>query len=168
MEALVELLTDGQREPGDFAVARHRGPPERGIVFMRGNDNRNASRLKSYGRFLNGFYVLLMSGDFIENRAPLNTLNTRKKRFQREPLRSFIPFLRGLRGLGSKLSSWARIGAERAVLTKEAIPSIVNLNFTQNQFGQDSKANTRRWVQIHERERRAPHRLKARQINPQM
>jgi hypothetical protein len=54
LEAQVELLTDGQREAGDFAVARHRGPPERCIVCMRGNDNKNASRLKSYGRFLNG------------------------------------------------------------------------------------------------------------------
>ena len=26
LEALVELLTDGQGEPGDFAVARRRGP----------------------------------------------------------------------------------------------------------------------------------------------
>ncbi len=35
---------------------------------MRGNDNKNASRLKSYGRFLNGFYARLMNGHFIENR----------------------------------------------------------------------------------------------------
>jgi hypothetical protein len=34
------------------------------MVSMRGNDNRNASRLKSYGRFLNGFCVLLMDADF--------------------------------------------------------------------------------------------------------
>ena len=58
LEALVELLTDGQREAGDLAVARRRGPRERGIVFMRGHDNRNGSRLKSYGRILNGFYVM--------------------------------------------------------------------------------------------------------------
>ena len=69
LEALVELLTDGQGEPGDFAVARHRGPLERGIVFMRGNDNRNASRVKSYGRILNGFCAWLRNGDFIENRG---------------------------------------------------------------------------------------------------
>ena len=61
LEAQVELLTDGQREAGDFAVASHRGPRERGIVFMRGNDNKNGSRLKSYGRFLNRFYVWLMN-----------------------------------------------------------------------------------------------------------
>jgi hypothetical protein len=53
----VELPTDGQGEPGDFAVARHRGPRERGIVFMRGNGSENASRLKSYGRFLKRYYV---------------------------------------------------------------------------------------------------------------
>ena len=35
---------------------------------MRGNGNRNASRLKSYGRFLNGFCAWLRNGDFIENR----------------------------------------------------------------------------------------------------
>ena len=64
LEALVELLTDGQREPGDFAVACHWSPRVRGIVCMRGNDNRNASRSKSYGRFLNGFFVWLMDGDF--------------------------------------------------------------------------------------------------------
>jgi hypothetical protein len=51
LEAQVELLTDGQRETGDFAVARHRGPRERGIVCMRGNDNKKASRSKSYGRY---------------------------------------------------------------------------------------------------------------------
>ena len=39
-------------------------PWERGIVFMRGNDSKIASRLKSYGRFLNGFYVLLVDVDF--------------------------------------------------------------------------------------------------------
>ena len=51
LEAQIELLTDGEGEAGDFAVARHRGLRERSIVSMRGNDNRNASRLKSYGRF---------------------------------------------------------------------------------------------------------------------
>ena len=30
-QALVGLLTDGQREPGDLAVVRHRGLRERGI-----------------------------------------------------------------------------------------------------------------------------------------
>jgi hypothetical protein len=34
LESLVELLADGQREAGDFAVARHRRPPERSLVFM--------------------------------------------------------------------------------------------------------------------------------------
>ena len=33
LEALVELLTDGQGEPGDFAVGRHRGPPESVALF---------------------------------------------------------------------------------------------------------------------------------------
>ena len=55
LEAQVELLTDRQREAGDFAVARHRGPPESGIVCMRGNDNKNASRAKSYGGFCSRF-----------------------------------------------------------------------------------------------------------------
>ncbi len=63
--ALVELLADGQREAGDFAVASHRGLGERGIVFMRGNDSKNASRVKSYGRFLDGFYAWLRNGDFL-------------------------------------------------------------------------------------------------------
>ncbi|MGP8236531.1 MAG: hypothetical protein ACLQVW_14100, partial [Limisphaerales bacterium] len=47
----VELLTDGQREPGDFAVARHRGPLECCIVIMRGYENKNASRCETYRRF---------------------------------------------------------------------------------------------------------------------
>ncbi len=68
LEALVELLADGQGKAGDFAFARRRGPPERCIVIMRGNGNKDASRLKSYGRILNGFYVRLRNGDFIENR----------------------------------------------------------------------------------------------------
>ena len=58
------MLTDGQREAGDFTVACHRGLRERGIVFMRGKANRNASRLKSYGRILNGFYARLMNPIF--------------------------------------------------------------------------------------------------------
>ncbi len=61
LEALVELLGDGQREAGDFVVARHRGLGERGIVLMRGNGNRNGSRLKSYGRFLKRFDVWRMN-----------------------------------------------------------------------------------------------------------
>jgi hypothetical protein len=32
---------------------------------MRGDDNKNASRLKTYGRILNGFYAWFMKGDFI-------------------------------------------------------------------------------------------------------
>ena len=36
LEALVELLTDGQGEPGDFAVARHRGPPRAWHCFHAG------------------------------------------------------------------------------------------------------------------------------------
>ena len=32
---------------------------------MRGNGSKNASRLKTYGRILNEFYVWLMKGDFI-------------------------------------------------------------------------------------------------------
>jgi hypothetical protein len=39
-------------------------PRERGIVFMRGDDNKNASRLKTYGRILNGFYAQLMNPIF--------------------------------------------------------------------------------------------------------
>ena len=50
--------TDPRTTAGDFAVARHRGLRERGIVCMRGNDNKDASRLESYGRFLNGSYLL--------------------------------------------------------------------------------------------------------------
>jgi hypothetical protein len=34
------------------------------LVCMRGNESKNASRLKSYGRFLDGLYVLLMDVDF--------------------------------------------------------------------------------------------------------
>ena len=36
LEALVELLTDGQGEPGDLAVARHRGPPRAWHCFHAG------------------------------------------------------------------------------------------------------------------------------------
>jgi hypothetical protein len=63
-----KLLTDGQGEPGDFAVARHRGPRERGIVCMRGNDNKNASRSKSYGRY---------DSNWIINSSTLKELNRR-------------------------------------------------------------------------------------------
>ncbi|MGP8235429.1 MAG: hypothetical protein ACLQVW_08465, partial [Limisphaerales bacterium] len=42
----------GQREADDSAVARQRGPRKRCLVSMRGNDSKNESRLKSYGRFL--------------------------------------------------------------------------------------------------------------------
>jgi hypothetical protein len=66
LEGQVEWLTDGEREAGGFAVARDLGLRERGIVCMRGNDSENASRLKSYGRFLKRFYVWLMNGDFTE------------------------------------------------------------------------------------------------------
>lgn len=52
------------REAGDVALARHRGPLKRCIVPMRANDNKNASRVKSYGRFLNGLDVLLMNGSW--------------------------------------------------------------------------------------------------------
>ena len=45
----------GQREADDSAVARQRGPRKRCLVSMRGNDSKNESRLKSYGRFLNRF-----------------------------------------------------------------------------------------------------------------
>ncbi len=45
----------GQREGDDSAVARQRGPRKRCLVSMRGNDSKNGSRLKSYGRFLNRF-----------------------------------------------------------------------------------------------------------------
>ena len=53
LEAQVELLTDGQREAGDFAVASHRGLRKRAIVSMRANENKNASRCETYRRFLN-------------------------------------------------------------------------------------------------------------------
>jgi hypothetical protein len=39
-------------------------PRERGIVFMRANGSKNASRVKSYGRILNRVYVWLMDADF--------------------------------------------------------------------------------------------------------
>ncbi len=68
LEAQVELLTDGQREAGDFAIASHRVLRKRSIVSMRGNDNRNASRLKSYRRFLNKIYLLLMDADLVRIR----------------------------------------------------------------------------------------------------
>ena len=45
----------GQREGEDSAVARQRGPRKHCFVSMRGNDSKNESRLKSYGRFLNRF-----------------------------------------------------------------------------------------------------------------
>ena len=45
----------GQREADDSAVASQRGPRKRCLVSMRGNDSKNESRLKSYGRFLNRF-----------------------------------------------------------------------------------------------------------------
>jgi hypothetical protein len=45
----------GQRAADDSAVARQRGPRKRCLVSMRGNDSKNGSRLKSYGRFLNRF-----------------------------------------------------------------------------------------------------------------
>ena len=45
----------GQREADDSAVARQRGPRKHCFVSMRGNDSKNESRLKSYGRFLNRF-----------------------------------------------------------------------------------------------------------------
>ncbi len=40
----------GQREADDS-----RGPRKRCLVSMRGNDSKNESRIKSYGRFLNRF-----------------------------------------------------------------------------------------------------------------
>ena len=43
----------GQRAADDSAGARQRGPRKRWFVSMRGNDSKNESRLKSYGRFLN-------------------------------------------------------------------------------------------------------------------
>ncbi len=45
----------GQREGDDSAAARQRGPRKRCLVSMRGNDSKNESRLKSYGRFLDRF-----------------------------------------------------------------------------------------------------------------
>jgi hypothetical protein len=45
----------GQRAADDSAVARPRGPRKRCLVSMRGNDSKNESRLKSYGRFLHRF-----------------------------------------------------------------------------------------------------------------
>ncbi len=53
LEAQVELLAEGQREAGDFAVASHRGLGERSIVSMRAHENKNASRWETYRRFLN-------------------------------------------------------------------------------------------------------------------
>ena len=52
LEAQVELLRDGQREAGDFAVASHRGLGGRSIVSMRAHENKNASRGETYRRFL--------------------------------------------------------------------------------------------------------------------
>jgi hypothetical protein len=45
----------GQRAADDSAVARQRGPRMHCLVSMRGNDSKNESRLKSYGRFLHTF-----------------------------------------------------------------------------------------------------------------
>ena len=45
----------GQRAADDSAVARQRGPRKQCLVSMRGNNSKNESRLKSYGRFLNRF-----------------------------------------------------------------------------------------------------------------
>jgi hypothetical protein len=44
-----------QRAADDSAVARQRGPRKRCLVSMRGNDSKNESRLKTYGRFLHRF-----------------------------------------------------------------------------------------------------------------
>ena len=45
----------GQRAADGSAVARPRGPRKRCLVSMRGNDSKNESRIKSYGRFLDRF-----------------------------------------------------------------------------------------------------------------
>jgi hypothetical protein len=48
----------GQRAADDSAVARQRGLRKRCLVSIRGNDSKNESRLKTYGRFLDRFYAL--------------------------------------------------------------------------------------------------------------
>jgi hypothetical protein len=63
MKAQVEFLKEGQREAGNFAVASHRGLRERGIVCMRVNDNQDASRVKTYGRYLHIFWKWLQKVD---------------------------------------------------------------------------------------------------------
>jgi hypothetical protein len=78
LEALVKLLTDDQREPDDFAV-RVIAVFDRCIVCMRSDDNRNASRLKSYGRFLHGLDVLLMDVRLIDEKSRAAGINGAKQ-----------------------------------------------------------------------------------------
>ena len=58
LEAQVELLTDGQREAGDFAVASHRGLRERSIVSMRANVFTNFSIGHSQMRSESAYFLL--------------------------------------------------------------------------------------------------------------
>ena len=51
------MLADAQGEPGDLALRAIAAFEHMALFSCGGNDNRNGSRLKSYGRILNGFYA---------------------------------------------------------------------------------------------------------------
>jgi hypothetical protein len=73
LEAQVELLTDGQREAGDFAVAGHRGLRERSIALFACGAMiaRMRQDVKPTGGFEQALRVAHELGMFVAAGAPL-------------------------------------------------------------------------------------------------